>query len=223
MSRVKICGIRCRRDALLAAACGADAVGVLVGQRHPSSDFIGVAQAAAILAALPPFVQGVLVSHLEDPDELSALVERTGARIVQVHGDMTPQGLRQLRSRCGGLTILKALHILGPEPPETVAAMAPLVDAVVADSANPRTGQVGGTGLVHDWGVTARLRARLEVPLILAGGLEADNVGQAIARVRPYAVDVNSGVKGSDGFKDPSRMRAFITAVRRMGAGSPTG
>ena len=93
-------------------------------------------------------------------------------------------------------------------------AVAPLVDAVLADSANPRTGQVGGTGRVHDWRVTARLGAELAVPLILAGGLTAQNVSEAIAQVRPYAVDVNSGVKGPDGYKDPARLRDFMAAVR---------
>lgn len=214
MPRVKICGIRRLSDALLAAACGADAVGVLVGQRYPSSDFITAEQAAAIFAGLPPFVQGVLVSHLEDPCALITLVEQTGAGVVQVHGAMTTEGLRQLRHGCQGVRILKTIHIRGGESLSLATTIAPLVDGLLADSVNPRTGQVGGTGLVHDWRVTARLRTELAVPLILAGGLTAQNVSHAIAQVRPYAVDVNSGVKGPDGYKDPARLREFMEAVR---------
>lgn len=214
MTRVKICGIRRIRDALLAAQAGADAVGVLVGRRHPSPDFIPPEQAAEILESLPPFVHGVLVSHLEEPAALGDLIERTGAAVVQVHGPMPPEGLRELRRRRAGLRILRAVHLLGPEGLEAAAALAPWVDGLVADSANPRTGQVGGTGLVHDWQLSARLRERVEVPLILAGGLHAGNVNEAIARVRPWAVDVNSGVKGADGYKDPARLREFLEAVR---------
>ncbi|MCT0226041.1 phosphoribosylanthranilate isomerase [Synechococcus sp. CS-1328] len=214
MTRVKICGIRRLSDALLAVHGGANAVGVLVGQKHASSDFIAADLAAQILAALPPFVSGVLVSHLEDPAALIELIEQTGARVVQVHGAMSPQGLRELRRRIDGLTLLKAIHIQGPEALEAAAAFAPCVDALLADSANPRTGQVGGTGLTHDWHLTARIRASLPVPLILAGGLDASNVGQAIEQVQPFGVDVNSGVKGSDGFKDPASLHAFLAAVR---------
>ncbi len=89
----------------------------------------------------------------------------------------------------------------------------PLGGRLVADSANPRTGQVGGTGLVHDWRLSARVRESAGVPLILAGGLHAGNVAEAIARVRPWAVDVNSGVKGPEGYKDPERVRRFLAAV----------
>ncbi|MFM7674003.1 MAG: phosphoribosylanthranilate isomerase [Synechococcus sp.] len=214
MTRVKICGIRRRHDALRAAQAGADAVGVLVGRRHPSPDFIPPDHAAEILDSLPPFVHGVLVSHLEEPDALADLIARTGAAVVQVHGPMPPEGLRELRRGRPGLRILRAVHLLGPESLEAAAALAPWVDGLVADSANPRTGQVGGTGLVHDWRLSARLRERVAVPLILAGGLHAGNVGEAIARVSPWAVDVNSGVKGADGYKDPARLREFLEAVR---------
>jgi phosphoribosylanthranilate isomerase len=223
MTRVKICGVRSVGDGRLAAAAGADAIGVLVGQVHPSDDFVSVGEAAAILAALPPLVSGVLVSHLEDPASLLALAQRSGARTVQVHGAMDIAGLAWLRRQAeqpgSGLRILRAVPVMGRAAIEAALAVAPLVDAVVADTANPRTGQVGGTGIVHDWQLSAELRARLPVPLILAGGLTAANVGEAIARVRPYAVDVNSGVKGADGFKDPQRLRAFLNAVRRAADG----
>jgi phosphoribosylanthranilate isomerase len=221
MTRVKICGVRTAADARLAAAAGADAVGVLVGQLHPSDDFVSVEQAAAIFAALPPLVTGVLVSHLEDPRAVLTLLRRSGARAVQVHGGMDNAALAWLRRRAdaspGRLTILRAVPVPGPQAIEAALAVAALVDGVVADTANPRTGQVGGTGLVHDWAVSAALRARLPVPLILAGGLTAANVAAAIDRVRPFAVDVNSGVKAADGTKDPQKLQAFMAAVQGTG------
>ena len=212
--RIKICGIRRRADALLAARLGADAIGVLVGKVHPSSDFISPDQAADILEELPPFVSGVLVSHLPDAEALLQLIERVKPQAVQLHSEIPPEEVKQLRRTQPGLTVLKAIHIRGRNPLKAMVPYSGLVDGVVADSINPLTGQVGGTGLIHDWSVTAELANRLPIPLLLAGGLTDRNVGAAIRRVKPYGVDVNSGVKARDGFKDPRLLERFIQAVR---------
>jgi phosphoribosylanthranilate isomerase len=214
MVRIKICGIRRGSDALLAAKLGADAIGVLVGKAHPSSDFIHPEQAADILKELPPFVSGVLVSHLPEARALIHLIQRVRPQAVQLHSEIPPEEVKQLRRALPGLTVLKAVHIDGRNPLTAVAPYSGLVDGVVADSLNPHTGQVGGTGLIHDWSVTAELVERSAIPVLLAGGLSDRNVAAAIHRVQPYGVDVNSGVKAADGFKDPLLVERFIQAVR---------
>lgn len=211
---VKICGVRRRADALLAARLGADAVGVLVGQEHPSDDFLPAAEAAAILRALPPGVSGVLVSHRRRAEALLALIDQVRPAAVQLHGAIPPGEVRRLRRAAPGMRLIKAVHIGRDDPLAAIAPYLALVDAVVADSSNPATGQVGGTGRVHDWALTAALVRRLPLPLLLAGGLTPANVGGAIARVRPWGVDVNSGVRGADGGKDPALLAGFITAAR---------
>ena len=212
--RVKICGVRRVEDALLAAELGADAIGVLVGQHHPSPDFIGVEQAAAVMRALPEPVCGVLVSHLEDADALLELVDQVQPKAVQIHSPMAVNGVRAIRQARPNLLLHKAVHVGSAAAWAAISDYGALVDGFVADSFNPATGQVGGTGLTHDWRLTAELASSASQPLWLAGGLTAQNVAAAIALVQPHGVDVNSGVKGANGFKDPQRLQAFIEAVR---------
>lgn len=211
---VKICGVRRPDDGLAAAKLGADAVGVLVGQVHPSAHFVNAADARAILAMLPPFVSGVLVSHLSEPSELLALIDQVRPTAVQIHSPMAVDAVAQVRHLHPGLTLIKAVHCEQGNPMALVERYAAVVDGVVADSSNPSTGQVGGTGLTHDWDQTARLVQQSSTPVLLAGGLNPDNVRQAIARVNPWGVDVNSGVKGSDGFQCLKRMAQFIALAK---------
>ena len=212
--RVKICGIRRPDDALAAAQLGADAVGVLVGQLHPSAHFVSTADARAILSTLPPFVSGVLVSHLSEPSALLALINQVRPAAVQIHSPMAVDAVAQVRRLHPGLTLIKAVHCDQADPVALVERYAAVVDGVVADSSNPSTGQVGGTGLTHDWNQTARLVQQSSTPVLLAGGLNPDNVRQAIARVNPWGVDVNSGVKGTDGFQCLKRMAEFIALAK---------
>ena len=218
MIRVKICGIRRIEDARLAAEAGADALGLLVGRRHPSVDFLEPEAAAAIVALCPPFVTPVLVTHLEDPAEVHALARDLGVSTIQIHSEMTPEGVGELRRRAGpGWRLLKACHVASADSLAYGEPYREHVDGFVLDSFNPQTGQVGGTGLLNDWDLAARIVAHhAPLPVILAGGLTPANVAAAIARVRPFGVDVNSGTKAADGFKDPARVRDFIRASKGL-------
>jgi phosphoribosylanthranilate isomerase len=218
---VKICGVRRPEDARVAVELGADAVGVLVGQSHPSGDFIQPSSAAAILQSLPKQVCGVLVSHLENPIALLELIEVIRPGALQIHSPMEPDGVQQLRRARPDLLLHKAVHSNIGNPLETIQLYGDLVDGFVADSCNPATGQVGGTGLTHDWRISAELVKRSAKPLWLAGGLTPDNVAAAIEQVKPWGVDVNSGVKGPGGFKHPQRLQAFIQAAKGNGSSHP--
>jgi phosphoribosylanthranilate isomerase len=107
----------------------------------------------------------------------------------------------------------KAVHVGSADALAAITSYGALVDGFVADSFNPATGQVGGTGLTHDWRLTAELARSTPRPLWLAGGLTPQNVAEAIAQVQPYGVDVNNGVKGNDGFKNLQRLQAFIRSA----------
>ena len=171
---------------------------VLVGQRHPSGDFIAPDLAREIVEALPDSVCGVLVSHLEDPGALLELIDQVKPRALQIHSPMA----------------ISAVHGSNGNAMETLQAYAELVDGFVSDSCNPATGQVGGTGLTHDWNHSAELVKATSRPLWLVGGLTAGNVSEAIVRVQPYGVDVNSGVKGADGLKERARLQAFVQRAK---------
>ncbi len=214
---VKICGIRRQEDALIAAELGADAIGLLVGQRHNSPDFISAIVARDISRALPPSVEAVLVTHVEDMDELERLLQESEITTVQLHSEIAPGSVERLRGRLSHLKIFKSINIISADSVAYPEAFAKLVNGFVLDSINVATDQVGGTGKTHDWSVSRQIVMRYpEVPIILAGGLNSENVRSAIEQVHPFGVDVNSGTKAPDGFKDPRKMEAFIVQAKRF-------
>lgn len=217
--RIKICGIRNDSDLKAALSASPDAVGFLVGQVHPSPDFILACTARRLAKSLPPFVQPWLVTHFSRPDEILELAEDAAVWNIQLHGNSAPEEVSAIRDAlppCAKL--VRAVH---PDPQDSFfeyADFVPFIDAFLIDSANSTTGQVGGTGLVGNWTRAARFVQESPVPVILAGGLTPANVARAVERVRPYAVDVNSGVKSpSDRSESAPLCRAFAQAARSTG------
>ena len=214
--RIKICGIRNETDLAAALSASPDAVGFLVGQVHPSQDFILACTARRLARSLPPFVQPWLVTHLSKPEEVLELAEAAAICNIQLHGESTPEEVSAIRDAlppCAKL--VRAVH---PEPQDTFfehADFVPFINAYLIDSFNEKTGQVGGTGLVGNWNRAARFVQESPIPVILAGGLTPANVARAIERVRPYAVDVNTGVKSpADRVESAPLCRAFVKAAR---------
>ncbi|MDX9709588.1 MAG: phosphoribosylanthranilate isomerase [Trichloromonas sp.] len=201
MIRIKICGITRIDDALQACACGADALGLVFYEKSPRC--VTREQARAIVAALPPFVTTVGLFVNEPPESIRETVDFCGLDVIQVHGDEGPEACRFPPHR-----VLKALRVRGEESLAGVERFA--VSALLLDAWHPDS--YGGTGQLGDWKLAARLAA--ERPVILAGGLNPENVAEAIRRVRPYGVDVSSGVESSPGRKDPARVAAFIRNAR---------
>ena len=201
--RSKICGITRIEDALAAVAAGADAIGLVFYAKSPRA--VTVQQARAIIAALPPFVTTVGLFVNASRCELNEILEAVPLDLLQFHGDETP-------SDCVGFNrpYIKALRVRPGDDLEAACqhyagASGILLDTFVA-------GVPGGTGEAFDWSLVP---ARLSKPIILAGGLSADNVAQAIAQVQPYAVDVSGGVEQAKGIKDAARIEAFMRAVRQ--------
>lgn len=211
---VKICGITRTEDAQLAAALGAAAVGFVFWPESPR--FIPPAAAATIVENLPPFVVpvGVFVDH--PVEEIVDVAAEVGLGLVQLHGHATPEDARRI-----GRRVIRALG-LAPEQPVPDLDVWPPSTTILVDAHDPV--RRGGTGRTMDWHVARTLAARRR--LILSGGLRAENVTEAIATVRPYGVDVSSGVERRPGEKDPERLRAFMRAVehaRRNAEGGDDG
>ena len=200
--RSKICGITRVEDALAAVEAGADAIGLVFYAKSPRA--VSVEQAAAIVQALPPFVTSVGLFVNMPRDQLQALLQQVPLDLLQFHGDESPADCEGY-----GRPYIKALRVRPSE--DLSVTMAPYAGArgILLDTFVE--GVPGGTGATFDWSLVPRDAAR---PVILAGGLEAHNVGAAIAQVRPYAVDVSGGVEVSKGIKDANRIRAFVQAVR---------
>ncbi len=199
--RVKICGLTRREDAEAAVRLGADAIGFVLWPRSPRAASID--DAARIAAALPPFVTRVGVFVNPSIDEVQDAVARIGLDVVQLHGDEAPAAFRAVEARC-----VKATALESDDDVRRVAAWAPEIMPLV-DSADPE--RRGGTGRVADWARAARVS--FVRPIVLAGGLTAENVREAIAAARPWAVDTASGVEAAPGIKSLERMEQFFAAV----------
>jgi len=203
--KVKVCGITNREDAAAALECGADALGFNFYRQSPR--YIDPADACGIIRRLPPLAAAVGVFvNVPDPADIAAIALASGVRILQLHGDETPAYCREL----AGWAVIKALRI-GSGPLPTNLDEYP-VRAFLLDAKDDVL--FGGTGKVLDWPL-AKTVSRVR-PVILAGGLSVSNVGQAIRLVRPYAVDVCSGVESSPGKKDATRLKAFMDEVRNV-------
>jgi phosphoribosylanthranilate isomerase len=202
MIPVKICGITRGEDAVLAAELGATWVGFVFWPKSPR--FVTRAAAADILATLPAHVTGVGVFVDQPAADVDATAAQVGLGSVQLHGDENPAAYR-----VGGRRVIKALR-LASESNASAADPVPRDVTLLVDAFDPV--RMGGTGRQVDWTVAAAIARRR--PTILSGGLRAENVQEALARVGPYALDVSSGIESTPGIKDPARMRAFFDAVR---------
>lgn len=216
MTRVKICAIQDEKELESAVEAGADAVGFLVGQRFPSGDFILPERAGRLAAMLPPFVSPVLVTHLTDPQEIIELIDRTMITTVQLHGGSTPEQIAPVREYLDTMgRIIVAMHVGAHLPGEELfhaSSYEESADAFLLDTYDPDSGKVGGTGKTHNWKVSADFARSSGKKTILAGGLNVENVANAIRNVRPFAVDVNSSLR-LQGSLDPKRARAFVRAA----------
>ena len=164
-------------------------------------------------------MEAVLVTHIPEVDEIERLLQQSGITTVQLHGKITADSVANLRARFPDLKVLKSVHVISADSVADPEAFRKVVDGFVLDTINVATDQVGGTGKTHDWSISQKIVTRYpEIPIILAGGLNSENVRSAIEYVHPFGVDVNSGTKGSDGFKDARKMRKFIREAKRSDA-----
>lgn len=200
--RSKICGITRVEDALVAAEAGADAIGLVFYDRSPRA--VSVQQARAIIAALPPFVTTVGLFVNASRCEIGEILDAVPLDLLQFHGDET-----SAQCEGHGRPYIKALRVRPGEDIAACCAEYNQASGILLDTYVP--GVPGGTGEAFDWSLVP---ANLDKPVILAGGLTADNVRAAIAQVSPYAVDVSGGVEASKGVKDAEKIRAFIREVR---------
>jgi len=204
--KVKICGITNLPDARAATEAGADVLGFVFYDRSPRS--VSVETAAAIIHELPPFIirAGVFVNAPEDA--VLRAIRECGLNLLQFHGDETPECCLQF-----GLMSMKAFRIRDASSLQVLRNYP--TDAWLLDAYNPD--RLGGTGEVMNWDLALEARSWGR-PIFLAGGLTPENVGEAVRRARPYAVDVSSGVEAAPGRKDHAKVKAFIEAAQAVEA-----
>ena len=200
-TRVKICGITRRQDARAAAEAGADAIGLVF--YPPSPRFVSVERALEVRDALPPFVQTVALFVNPDAAQVAQVIGRVRPAMLQFHGEEQPQFCAQF-----GVPWVKACRVRRGD--DLLKYLRPF-SAAAAWLLDSHVEEYGGAGESFDWSLVPAARDR---PLIVSGGLARDNVAEAIRRVRPWGVDVSSGVESAKGIKDAAKIAAFIAEVK---------
>lgn len=215
-TRIKICCISSLNEAKLAIEYGADALG-LVGKMPSGPGPIPDWLIAEIVKSIHPPIASFLLTSEQSSEEIIYHVKRVDTNTVQIVDELTTGTYRDIRTALPHLKIVQVIHVTGEESIDEAVRISPNVDALLLDSGNPRANikTLGGTGNVHNWDLSREIVKAVDIPVFLAGGLHANNVRQAIETVRPFAVDICSGVR-TEGRLDPNKLEAFINAVHSL-------
>ncbi|WP_199610130.1 phosphoribosylanthranilate isomerase [Flocculibacter collagenilyticus] len=214
---IQVAGIIDENEAKLIADEGVQWLGFPL--RLPSGkDDISEPAAKKIIESLSAPQAGVLISYMVKADEISQFCTELGFTAVQLHGDVEVAELRKLKQMRPDLYVLKSLVVKEDNADELLTLVdecAEYVDMFITDTFDPKTGAKGATGLTHNWDVSAELVRRSPKPLMMAGGLNPDNVADAIRKVKPAAVDAHTGLEGPDGRKDRNKVKKFFAEANK--------
>jgi phosphoribosylanthranilate isomerase len=215
--RVKICCISSAEEASLAVRYGASALG-LVSAMPSGPGVIPDNLIAEIAATVPPGVGTFLLTSAQDAETIIAQQRHAGVNTLQICDRLTGGSYEDIRDALPGIKLVQVVHVTGPESLDEARMAATQVDAILLDSGDQSLAvkELGGTGRVHDWTISRAIRAAIDIPLYLAGGLNASNVAEAIDAVGPFALDICSGVR-ADGWLDEEKLGAFMRAAGVLG------
>lgn len=214
MVKVKICANKSIEEAQMCLDAGADIIGILVGQQHVSNDFVNKETAKEIADYVNGKCDVSLVTHLTNAEEIIELTKYIGNNVIQLHSDIDEEEVKKIRKEIPNVKLVRLIHVSSDGQICTDYKKMQYADFYLLDSFNLKTNQVGGTGLTHDWKKSFELIKQLNKPTFLAGGLNPDNVIQAIKTANPYGVDVNSGCKNKFGKKDAEKVKLFVTNAK---------
>ena len=215
-TRIKICCISSVNEAKLAMDHGADAIG-LVGKMPSGPGPIPDWLIAEIVKTIHPPIASFLLTSEQSSEEIIYHVKKVDTNTVQIVDELTTGAYSYIRTALPHLKIVQVIHVTGEESIDEAVRISSNVDALLLDSGDPkaRVKTLGGTGSVHNWDLSREIVKAVDIPVFLAGGLHANNVRQAIETVRPFAVDICSGVR-TEGKLDPGKLEAFIKAVHSL-------
>jgi len=210
---VKVCCISSLEEAELAIACGASALG-LVSEMPSGPGVISDDLIAEIAAQVPPPVATFLLTCRQEAEEIIAQHRHCRTSTIQLVDEVPVAQLKRLRAGLPGIKLVQVIHVTGPESLEEAQVSAPFVDALLLDSGNRSLAvkELGGTGRTHDWSLSRKIREAAGKPLFLAGGLRPENIAEAVSSVRPFGIDLCSGVR-TGGRLDPGKLARFFEAL----------
>lgn len=210
MIKVKICANKSIEEAKMSIDAGADIIGILVGQEHTSNDFVDKYTAKEIADFAKGKCDISLVTHLTNAEDIIGLTNFIGNNVIQLHSDIEEIEVEKIKKELQNVKLVRLIHVSVDGEICTNYKKIKYADYYLLDSFNLKTNQVGGTGLIHDWNKSRELIKILDKPTFLAGGLNPNNVADAIKQANPYGVDVNSGCKNDNGIKDKEKVKLFI-------------
>ncbi len=207
---IKVCGIQNINEANGAIEAGANTIGMLTGVPEYVEDKISPETAKKIVVSLPRGIRTVMVTHLLEVSKIVEIAEYTGISALQIHNDLSTEGMKSLREYVPNLELIKTIHVLDESAIEDAKVYESFSDIILLDT---KAGErIGGTGKTHDWNISKRIVEEVGIPVILAGGLNPRNINEAISKVKPAGIDANSGLENKDGSKDFDKIRIFAAA-----------
>lgn len=215
---VKICANKNINDAKMCIDAGADFLGILVGQKHVSTDFIDKYTAKEMVNFSKRKIKTVLVTHLINSDEIIELSQFIGNDVIQLHSNIDESEVEKIVKALPSIKLIRLIHISQKGQICTNYKTMKYADYYLLDSFNLETNQVGGTGLIHDWNIDRELIEKLNKPTFIAGGLTPKNVASAIKAAKPGGVDVNSGCK-LNGIKNERLVKEFVFNAKNVQLG----
>lgn len=213
-TRVKICCISSLDEAKLAIQHGADALG-LVGHMPSGPGVISDDMIARIADFIPPPVNTFLLTSETSASEIIAHHQKVHTSTIQIVDALSKGTYEEIREALPGIKLVQVIHVIDERSVGEAIDLSVKVDAILLDSGNPNlaTKELGGTGRTHNWKLSRRIRDEIGIPVFLAGGLNPDNIRQAVEAVQPFGVDLCSGVR-TDGRLDPNKLKAFFQAIQ---------
>lgn len=212
--RIQVAGVSTLKEALFCKSVGIDAVGFTLVLPEGLHDGLTPEKAGEIICKLPAGLISVVITYEDHADAACRLVTMTQAVAMQFHGGISEEELLLFRRIYPDVKTIGRVNVVGEKSLEEAALFRPPIwDALILDSLDPFTGRKGATGRTHDWSISERIARTASVPVILAGGLNPNNVAEAIRTVRPYGVDAHTGLENSDGTRNFDKIRAFAQAA----------
>ncbi|MCK4335100.1 MAG: phosphoribosylanthranilate isomerase [Candidatus Aenigmarchaeota archaeon] len=207
---VQIAGITNLDEVLMIEKAGADSIGfVLESHEGMTKEY-----AKEIISKMENLGRSVLITYLNTAKEVKQVMEYLGLKYVQLHAKTEISEILEMRKSMPWLKIVKSVNVKGMESIEEAKEYEEHVDYILLDTQDPETGKLGATGKTHDWDISRKIVKKVEVPVILAGGLNPDNIEEAIKKTKPFGVDVHTGVEGEDGLKSEEKVKLFIERAK---------
>lgn len=211
---IQMAGITNAADALMCANLGVNIIGLLVGQKHESNEFISKELAKQIKDTLPKNIKTTLITHLENAKEIIEIAKFIDVDFIQLHSYIKESEVEKIKNTLPDKQLIRLIHITEDGKILNNISKMKYVDIYFTDSINKATNQVGGTGLTHSLETDKQLVETLNRPVIIAGGLTPENVAAAIKFCHPWGVDINSGCRGANGGRDKDKVKTFVQNSR---------